>query len=496
MADTGKRVEVRYGAFSCTIAGYDDPVAQMRDVLVLMQRMITETPALGETDAGLDDDQFARLDDALADWRASADDRGVIVIRSGQRIAGDTEDAEILADADHPAAGEAAPNPSAAIFSAPAAAVAEAAFAASMATDEADASSGDDSPSEAEAPLGGRAPEEPSGQAALFAAPAAEIAEEASSGGGIAAEPADPDDDAEDAEPVWGDEAAAERVQPAGAGEAEPIRGAELGPSPADAPPEVDGSEDQGGEEELSPDGTSAAPWSHVPPARAEREAEPSRRINIFAPPPVDAPLPEEQNAGGATPPAEPLASLRHAPTGPVADLTPAEPWDEGEGGDPDEVLDDGAGDWTAAEPRSRSSAETDGSEAGSAESTENRLAALITRYQSGMHERETAAAQHAAEDGVTAAELADRAGAAEVADLLAVSAAWLTLAGGHSRFTRRQVMEIFETLPGEHQRTLEARIKGFGRLVRSGTLMAVEDGAFAMPAPERERFRELMDQR
>ena len=49
--------------------------------------------------------------------------------------------------------------------------------------------------------------------------------------------------------------------------------------------------------------------------------------------------------------------------------------------------------------------------------------------------------------------------------------------------------------LPGEHPRTLEARIKGFGKLVRSGTLMLVEDGAFAMPPRERERFRELIDQ-
>ncbi len=112
------------------------------------------------------------------------------------------------------------------------------------------------------------------------------------------------------------------------------------------------------------------------------------------------------------------------------------------------------------------------------------------------MHEREAVAAQHAAEAGISAAELAERAGATEVADLLAVSAAWLTLAGGRAHVTRREVMEVFETLPGDHLRTLEARIKGFGKLVRSGVLVLVEDGAFAMPARERDRFRELIDQR
>ena len=91
-------------------------------------------------------------------------------------------------------------------------------------------------------------------------------------------------------------------------------------------------------------------------------------------------------------------------------------------------------------------------------------------------------------------ADLAERAGATSVADLLAVAAAWLTLVEGKPRFTRREVMETFERLPGNHPRTLEARIKGFGKLVRSSILILVDDGVFAMAQAERERYQAMID--
>lgn len=92
-------------------------------------------------------------------------------------------------------------------------------------------------------------------------------------------------------------------------------------------------------------------------------------------------------------------------------------------------------------------------------------------------------------------ANLAERAGASSVADLLAVSAAWLTLVEGKPRFTRREVMETFERLPGDHPRTLEDRIKGFGKLVRSSTLILVDDGIFAMAQVERDRYQSMIDE-
>ena len=94
-----------------------------------------------------------------------------------------------------------------------------------------------------------------------------------------------------------------------------------------------------------------------------------------------------------------------------------------------------------------------------------------------------------------TAGDLARRAGSESVSDLLAASAAWLTLAEGKGQFSRREVMDVFERIEGDHPRTLEARIKGYGRLVRSGMLILVDDGVFAMAQTERERFRTILDQ-
>ena len=91
-----------------------------------------------------------------------------------------------------------------------------------------------------------------------------------------------------------------------------------------------------------------------------------------------------------------------------------------------------------------------------------------------------------------TPADLAARAGATGVGDLFAVSAAWLTLFEDKSTFTRGDVMRVFEMLPGEHQRSLEARIKGFGQLVQQGTLIQADDGSFALSPSERERFLRL----
>ena len=53
--------------------------------------------------------------------------------------------------------------------------------------------------------------------------------------------------------------------------------------------------------------------------------------------------------------------------------------------------------------------------------------------------------------------------------------------------------MEAFDTIQGDHPNTLEARIKGFGRLVRSGAIVLIGDGTFAMAETERDDFEELI---
>ena len=91
--------------------------------------------------------------------------------------------------------------------------------------------------------------------------------------------------------------------------------------------------------------------------------------------------------------------------------------------------------------------------------------------------------------DTSTPAYFVEVSSAETVPDLLAAAAAYLTLGEGRARFTRREVMDVFDALPGDQPRTLEARIKGFGRLVREGTLVLVEDGVFAMSHQARARF-------
>jgi len=97
------------------------------------------------------------------------------------------------------------------------------------------------------------------------------------------------------------------------------------------------------------------------------------------------------------------------------------------------------------------------------------------------------------ADEGYTAAGLAQTAGAETVADLIVSAAAWMVLIQGQTTFTRSDVIEVFKTMPGEHSKTLEARIKGFGRATRNGQLVTVEDGVFGLSRTELERFQALL---
>ncbi|MEM8793458.1 MAG: hypothetical protein AAGE80_17695 [Pseudomonadota bacterium] len=98
-----------------------------------------------------------------------------------------------------------------------------------------------------------------------------------------------------------------------------------------------------------------------------------------------------------------------------------------------------------------------------------------------------------AAETSLRIETLIDRAEASSTAEVLLASAAWLTLMERQTAFTRREVMTIFDQIDGAHDNSLEARIKGYGRLVRNGQLILVEDGMFSMSEEERERFADLI---
>ncbi|MHA1536545.1 MAG: hypothetical protein ACTSUD_03235 [Alphaproteobacteria bacterium] len=96
-------------------------------------------------------------------------------------------------------------------------------------------------------------------------------------------------------------------------------------------------------------------------------------------------------------------------------------------------------------------------------------------------------------DEGYTAAGLAQAAGAETVADLMVSAAAWMVLIQGQTTFTRRDVIEVFMAMPGKHSKSLEARIKGFGKAVRNSHLVMVEDGVFGLSRTELDRFQTLL---
>ncbi|MEL6227094.1 MAG: hypothetical protein AAFR01_08760, partial [Pseudomonadota bacterium] len=81
MAETGKKVEVRYGAFACTIEGYDNPVEQLRGILGEMQQMIAATPQLTPITEGSEAEEIEEALDTSE--RAEDPSPGIVVIRDG-----------------------------------------------------------------------------------------------------------------------------------------------------------------------------------------------------------------------------------------------------------------------------------------------------------------------------------------------------------------------------------------------------------------------------
>ena len=97
------------------------------------------------------------------------------------------------------------------------------------------------------------------------------------------------------------------------------------------------------------------------------------------------------------------------------------------------------------------------------------------------------------ADEGYTAAGLAKTAEARTVSELMVASAAWMVLIQGQTTFSRKEVVEVFSTIPGDHGKTLEAKIKGFGKAVRNSQLVMIEDGVFGISRTELERFQMLL---
>jgi len=283
-----------------------------------------------------------------------------------------------------------------------------------------------------------------------------------------------------------------------------------------DAEPEPQGAPDTAPEPEPAPNifarSADSAP-SREPPrdspgrtmlrARPEAGAEPvSPAINIFARTPDETPeseapgRPRASDPGPAEPEAGRVNIFAGPETGSARPVPDGPRWIE----DPDEP----APDLEQDEPAFPAAGEAAGADP-EPEAEGSRFADLVARYR-GRSEPEPApdlyraaapepAPERSRPAPTTSAEtLAARAGAGSVPELLAASAAWLTLVGQRGRFSRREVMEVFDSLPGDHPRSLEARIKGYGKLVRMGSLVLVDDGLFALSEEERARYRALLD--
>jgi hypothetical protein len=107
--------------------------------------------------------------------------------------------------------------------------------------------------------------------------------------------------------------------------------------------------------------------------------------------------------------------------------------------------------------------------------------------------EPQSAAPEAPAEEPYTAEKLAKAAHAKTVEDLIVCSAAWMVLMKGQTKFARRDVLEVFDKLPGDHPTTLEAKIKGFGKAVRNGHLIPISDGVFGISRSDLEEFQRLL---
>ena len=82
--------------------------------------------------------------------------------------------------------------------------------------------------------------------------------------------------------------------------------------------------------------------------------------------------------------------------------------------------------------------------------------------------------------------DFAERIGAFELQDLLEAAAAYTSIIEGKSRFSRAQVMSKIAKLDSNEVFSKEAGLRSFGRLLREGKILRVQDGQFAISKASR----------
>lgn len=93
----------------------------------------------------------------------------------------------------------------------------------------------------------------------------------------------------------------------------------------------------------------------------------------------------------------------------------------------------------------------------------------------------------------VTPEQLAKTVDAETANELILCAAAWIRVVKGQQRFTRKEVFETFEKIPGDVPRSKEAQIRGFGKLVRNGDLKRIDDEYYALNPELAEHFDDAL---
>lgn len=492
MTDEPKRVDLRFGDVAISVRGFDDPIGPVKQVLRFVQRVVEETPELTKLSLTLDDDEIASLVENVSHQLEMRD--GELEITPGLIVAAKSAVAETEEQAPAPVPPMAEP-------------VVE--------------------PSEA-APVEDYAEEEPEPEPE----PVAEYLESMS--GPDASERIFEDVDPEPANVSDELQAEAEAHRDFGAA-IEPPYEAEPEPEPE---PRVINIFGDPSERRRAPEPEAETPLRRRPEAaeggdplsflrrrkdstEAPQEDAPAAETatNIFAEPEATPVESAETGLGGMTDrndwqeeaPSTEIAEPEPASVNIFADnadVAPAEPAPL----DPAPVEAEFDRQSILRAPEPDAELEPDLGAAPPPTKGSSRFEALVARYRrdpgqseeaepagSAMAPRPTMESPAgelnapAASGGISPGDLAQSAGATTVPELLGAAAAWLSVIKGQNRFARRDVMAVFDEIPGDHARSLEARIKGYGKLVRNGVLVLVDDGMFALSEDERERFKDLL---
>ena len=75
----------------------------------------------------------------------------------------------------------------------------------------------------------------------------------------------------------------------------------------------------------------------------------------------------------------------------------------------------------------------------------------------------------------------ADSVGASSLHDLIEAAGAYCTLVLGRDSFTRPQLFQQIESLPGQSDLSREAALRGFGRLLRDGKVTKTRGGQYVL---------------